>query len=390
MTAGRLLTRGHSAAVAAVRGMIEGEPPHALLLSGPTAIGKTTLALDLAAGLLCLAEDPRTRPCRECRACRQVVSGNHPDLHRLAPDGPGGQVGIGQVRALATELALLPIESARRIAVVESAHRMNEDAQNALLKTLEEPPPGTTIILCVDDEDRLLPTVRSRCARLRLGPVGTRDIERVLDERGIADPPTGGRLARLASGRPGLAIALGAAPEAIAVRSEISRQLVDLLGARPAARLAAIRDLLARAAELSRLIDSKTGPRPAAASDRSADAPADGESPEAEAGAVAEVRAGSEARAPAAERRRALALLLDVWRDLGRDLALVRHGDLRRLHDSSLIEELQAASAALSGTAVVVFLARLDRAGEQLEANVSPELLADSLILAWPRASAAA
>jgi hypothetical protein len=319
-----------------------------------------------------------------------VVSGNHPDLHRLAPDGPGGQVGIGQVRALATELALLPIESARRIAVVESAHRMNEDAQNALLKTLEEPPPGTTIILCVDDEDRLLPTVRSRCARLRLGPVGTRDIERVLDERGIADPPTGGRLARLASGRPGLAIALGAAPEAIAVRSEISRQLVDLLGARPAARLAAIRDLLARAAELSRLIDSKTGPRPAAASDRSADAPADGESPEAEAGAVAEVRAGSEARAPAAERRRALALLLDVWRDLGRDLALVRHGDLRRLHDSSLIEELQAASAALSGTAVVVFLARLDRAGEQLEANVSPELLADSLILAWPRASAAA
>src|SRR5439155_19115384 len=110
---------------------------------------------------------------------------------RLAPEGPGGQVGIGQVRSLATDLALLPMEGSRRIAIIESAHRLNEDAQNALLKTLEEPPAGTTIILCVEEEDRLLPTVRSRCARLRLGPVGIRDIEHLLDERGVADPPSG-------------------------------------------------------------------------------------------------------------------------------------------------------------------------------------------------------
>src|SRR5439155_3924311 len=124
---------------------------------------------------------------------------------RLAPEGPGGQVGIGQVRSLATDLALLPMEGSRRIAIIESAHRLNEDAQNALLKTLEEPPAGATIILCADDEDRLLPTVRSRCARLRLGPLGARDIERLLDERELGDPPTAARLARLASGRPGLA-----------------------------------------------------------------------------------------------------------------------------------------------------------------------------------------
>ena len=376
MRAPGFVTRGQPAAIKAVRAMIVGQPPHALLLGGPASVGKTTLALDLAAGLLCLDPDPAARPCRACRSCRQIAGGNHPDLHRLAPEGPGGQVGIGQVRSLATELALLPVEGSRRIAIVESAHRLNEDAQNAMLKTLEEPPPGTTLILCVEEEDRMLPTVRSRCARLRLGPVGTRDIELILDERGLADPPTGARLARLASGRPGIAVALASAPEAVSIRSEIGRQLVDLLGARPAARLAAVRDLLARSAELARLIDlSLASP--------SADPPALEASPD-------ERSPEAEVRAPAAERRRALAILLDVWRDLARDLALVSLGDARRLHDPGQLEEIQAASVGLREQAVALFLRRLDRAGEQLDANVSPELLADSLVLAWPRAEAAA
>src|SRR5439155_1695301 len=115
--AGGLLTRGHPRAIAAVRRMVVGGAPHALLLSGPASVGKTTLALDLAAGLLCLAEDPSDRPCRACRACRQLASGNHPDLHRLAPEGPGGQVGIGQVRSLSADLALLPVEGLRRVAI---------------------------------------------------------------------------------------------------------------------------------------------------------------------------------------------------------------------------------------------------------------------------------
>jgi DNA polymerase-3 subunit delta' len=84
---------------------------------------------------------------------------------------------------------------------------MNPDAQAALLKTLEEPPAGLTLVLCADDEDRLLPTVRSRCARIRLGPVGVRDIESILGEHGVADPPLAARLARLAAGRPGTAVA---------------------------------------------------------------------------------------------------------------------------------------------------------------------------------------
>ena len=95
------------------------------------------------------------------------------------------------VRHLVAELAYLPVEGGHRVAIVEHAERMNEDAQNALLKTLEEPPAAVTLILCADEEDRLLPTVRSRCVRLRVAPLGTRAIEELLGDRGVADSSSG-------------------------------------------------------------------------------------------------------------------------------------------------------------------------------------------------------
>ena len=140
------------------------------------------------------------------------------------------------------------------MAIVERAERLNEEAQSALLKTLEEPPAGVTIILCVEREDQLLPTVRSRCVRIRLGPVGVRDIEAILGDQGVADASTAGQLARLANGRPGLARAWALAPEAVAARAEIVRSLLDLLAAPAARRLAAIRELIARAADVERAL----------------------------------------------------------------------------------------------------------------------------------------
>jgi len=399
------LTVGQPTAVAAVRAMLASHVPHAVLLSGPASVGKLPLALDLAAALLCTGATLEARPCRACRGCRMVAHGNHPDLHRLDPEGPGGQVGIGGrdrprgVRDLVTELSLLPVEGGARVAIIREAHRMNDDAQSALLKTLEEPPSGTTLILCADDDERLLPTVRSRCARVRLGTVGVRDVERLLASRDLADPPTAARLARLAAGRAGLAVAYASAPEAEAVRGEISRTLLDLLGRGRADRLRAAKDLMGRASTLAALL----APAPegggeaavqrgrggkASAASRAA---APGEPPAGDAepvpdGTTPDLSAGeSSQRVPAAARRRALATLFEAWRSLARDLALAEIGAVAGVRDTALLEELEAAARDLPPGEGALALARLVRAGELLDANVSPELLLDVLLLRWPR-----
>jgi len=374
--------------------MLAGGAPQALLLIGPAAIGKTTLALDLAAGLLCAAKEGVVRPCRACRACRLVARGTHQDLHRLAPEGAGRQVRIGDpndpdpgtVRHLIREMARLPVEGRHRVAVIEGAHRMNEDAQNALLKTLEEPPAGATLILCADEPERLLPTVRSRAATLRLGPLGIRAIEGLLGERAI-DPPRAARLARLAGGRPGLALAYAAAPQAVDAREEISRTLLDLIPEDRARRLAIGRELLARAADLASL-----RAEPGAAGARaSAGLPALAGSSEALPAAVppadGDVEAAKPGRSSPAERRLAARALLETWAAVARDLAVVAAGGRGRAVDLALVDDLEAAAARIKVGAAPAFLARLARAAQLLEANANPELIVDVLVLAWPRAA---
>lgn len=390
MTGRRFRTRGQPAAVAAISAMLDAHVPHALLLVGPTGTGKTTLALDIAAALLCQAE-PEPRPCGECRACRAVAHGNHPDLHRLAPSGAGSIIPIGGrdergVRDLAAELALLPVEGGARVAIIEAAHRMTEDAQSALLKLLEEPPARTTLILCADEEERLLPTIRSRCVRLRLGAVGRRDIEAILVEHGAADPAGAVRPARLAGGRPGVALAYAAAPQAVVARGEIARTLLDLRAASPTARLAGVRDLAARAGELLRELEAgarrsgDTEAGPPRAKGAAAAARSDGEAADDQPGDVGpEARAAT--RVPAAERRAAALALVAIWRDVLRDLAAAGLGEQRLVRDPDLLEDLAAAAAAMPPPAAAAGLRRLDIAGERLEGNVSPELVLDVLAL---------
>ncbi len=320
---------------------------------GPRGVGKTTLALDLAAGLLCLADDAAMRPCRDCAACRKVAADNHADLHLVTPEGAGEQIRIGQVQALTSELALTAMEGRFRIAIITSAQRMNPDAQNALLKTLEEPGPATCLMLCADDAAPLLPTVLSRSARLRLAPLPVEALTDILAADGHAQPAQARALAIASGGRPGLAIRLSSQPDAVLARARISRTLLDLITGDRRTRLGAAADLITDGAAV--------------------DAAMRGE-------------IASSKRLQPVERRRAIHLIIDVWRDLGRDLAVAVHGRGRGIRDLDQLDELVALSQRVDGTALRRFLDRLDRLMLAIEGYASPELTLDTLLLTWPRA----
>jgi DNA polymerase-3 subunit delta' len=276
---------------------------------------------------------------------------------------------------------------------------MNEDAQAALLKTLEEPPTGVTLILCADAEEPLLPTIRARCARLRLGPVGTREVEAILQEHGVADAPLAARLARIAAGRPGVAFAWAQQPDALRARDELSRSLLDLIDARPAERLAGVRAAVARAAALS-VVSEKTGEASAGAASSGASAatpaalaapsPDEAAASAADADASPAEDAGPAVRVPAVERRRTAEALVGLWSDVARDLALSNRGLAASVRDLGLLDEMTAQAARLDGSELDAFLERLGKAAVLLVGNVSPELVLDDLALAWPRPRTAA
>jgi DNA polymerase-3 subunit delta' len=404
-------TRGHPAALAAVGARIRAGSSGAVLFVGPSGVGKTTLATDLAAGLLCTAADISSRPCGECRACRLVANRGHPDVHYLGPEGPGRQVVIGGpgkprgIRDLIAELALLPVEGSARVAIIESAHRMNEDAQAALLKTLEEPPSATTIILCADAEEPLLPTILSRCVRIRLGPVGVRDIEAIVAEHGAADPPVAARAARIAGGRPGIALRWILAPDALRDRDAIGRSLLDLADARPADRLAGVRSLAAQAATIATIASEAGVPGSSAApattapprTGRSrrpkatdADAPPEATDTGDPAGEPAGDDATEPVRTPATERRRAADALVAVWTDVTRDLLLSQLGLDGSVRDLGTLDDTRSVAGRLARADLHAFLVRLGGAAVLIAANISPELVLDDLALSWPRPVAGA
>jgi hypothetical protein len=289
---------------------------------------------------------------------------------------------------------------------VEQAHRINDDAQNALLKMLEEPPAGVTIVLCADDEECLLPTVRSRCVRIRLGPVAGREIEHWLGELGAADAAAASRFARLAGGCPGLALAYARAPEAARLRGEIARGLIDLLAASRHERLTSVRSLMRSAAALEAALAEgrkkvapgdagaeKEGPQPKGRRGRKAAAvvrPAGDADSSDEADADAPAETAAVPKVSASERRAAASTLMSIWASVARDLAVAALGGRRQLHDPELLDELAAVAPTIAPGAIPTFIARLAAIEVQLDENVNPELALDVLALAWPRPGRAA
>jgi len=143
-----------------IHSLILGRLAHTIVLHGPQGSGKSTLAKYIARALLCTGEE---RPCGRCGACIRASSMNHPDLIWCLPKRTGA-FRVEDVEALQEALSMRSYEGGARVAVLPDAQRMTEEAQNKMLKILEEPPEGTTIILLTASLSALLPTVKSRCA----------------------------------------------------------------------------------------------------------------------------------------------------------------------------------------------------------------------------------
>ena len=233
---------GHDATVAELRRVIAAERvPAALLLLGPVGVGKRTLADALAARLLCAAGADDA--CCVCPQCTRVAGGTHPDLRVVVRDADRKDVRTEQIRELTRWLSLTPLMAGRKVAIVDGAHEVNEHGQNALLKTLEEPPGRTVLVLTASAPSLLLPTVRSRCRQVRLDPLPPPLVRRIIEARGI-EAGEAGVLASLAEGSPGRALALAGEDE-----QKARRTVLETL---PALRTLDASEISRRAQELAR------------------------------------------------------------------------------------------------------------------------------------------
>jgi DNA polymerase III delta' subunit len=194
----------------------EGHFNHAYLLYGPSGVGKAALSQAFAQVLCCTSRDSGdpSIACGVCRSCRNVIRGTHPDVEvfsleseaRLA-EKPGriASLGIDTIRRLRASVSLLPLESPRRVMIIEDAESLPEPAQQALLKVLEEPPSSIIFLLLADEPESLLETVRSRCESVQLRPISKAAIENMLSETGV-EASLASEIAALSHGLPSWAV----------------------------------------------------------------------------------------------------------------------------------------------------------------------------------------
>jgi DNA polymerase-3 subunit delta' len=210
----------------------DGRLPHALLLGGPKGLGKDHFAGLFAGSLLCCSPVAGGLPCGDCRGCVLVRAGNHPDLRYCEPESDErpdrpSVIGIEQVRAMIDFAVLRPHQADYKIIIIRPADQMNVSAANALLKTLEEPP-GETILILITAHPGILPaTIRSRCQRLTFGLPDRESAAAWIAPRLVRSASDVSALLSLAGGAPFTALAFEA-EGALACRDEVLQGLAAI------------------------------------------------------------------------------------------------------------------------------------------------------------------
>ena len=177
---------------------------HAYIFAGPDGVGKKRLALALTKSLLCRNRPEGLNPCGTCSSCRKIDAEEHPDVQVIRPEKKVFK--IDQIRQLIQDICFQPIEGAWRVFILDDADRMNEQASNSLLKTMEEPPSNSLLILVTSNLYILLPTIQSRGQILKFNPIPSKEIEHFLKTRHDFSPEHALAAARLCQGSVGTAL----------------------------------------------------------------------------------------------------------------------------------------------------------------------------------------
>lgn len=185
-----------------------GRLAHAYLFVGPPGVGKHLFATEFAKALLCDRPPAPLTACERCPSCAQVGAGTHPDYFTARKPDDKHDLPTEVVREFCSHLGLKPAKGTRRVGVVEDADDFNEESANAFLKSLEEPPPGSVLILLATSTEQQLPTILSRCQVVSFRPLNPNDMRAVLADHDVVEPTRVAQLVRLAHGSPGQALAL--------------------------------------------------------------------------------------------------------------------------------------------------------------------------------------
>jgi DNA polymerase-3 subunit delta' len=199
--------RGHDALVEGFRRAVRrGRLAHAYLFTGPSGVGKRLFAVELANSLLCENAAPDSlQACDRCPSCVQVEAGTHPDFFTAVRPPEALEFPISLMRELCQSFSLKSARGRGKVVLIDDADDLNEEAANCFLKTLEEPPPLSVLILIGSTPDRQLQTIVSRCQVIRFAPLPATVVDELLQTQGIEDAALRARLVRLSAGSPGLA-----------------------------------------------------------------------------------------------------------------------------------------------------------------------------------------